>query len=77
MLEALGKQLEFEIAVGENGGFWVKSGNGHEATTIIANAILNAEALPVEQHSHMVARLMETYLRRPRQSQPEDNMEVT
>ncbi|OAE25649.1 hypothetical protein AXG93_4368s1080 [Marchantia polymorpha subsp. ruderalis] len=59
VLEALGKRLSYEIAVGLNGRVWV---NAEEPSTIVAvsNAILAAEFLTPAQQHIMVARIMET-----------------
>ncbi|KAG5178668.1 hypothetical protein JKP88DRAFT_329403 [Tribonema minus] len=54
VLSALGAELAFEIAIGENGAFWVNSAGGAPATTVIINAIRNAEHHPVEQHALIV-----------------------
>ncbi|KAG6548367.1 hypothetical protein Mapa_010146 [Marchantia paleacea] len=58
VLEALGKRLSYEIAVGLNGRVWV---NAEEPSTIVAvsNAILAAEFLTPAQQHIMVARIME------------------
>eukprot|EP01018_Ginkgo_biloba_P004008 Gb_30837 [translate_table: standard] len=58
VLEALGKTLSFEIAVGLNGRVWV---NAPSPTTVIlvSNAITNAEYLSAVQQKIMVQRLLQ------------------
>ncbi|TYZ62044.1 hypothetical protein PybrP1_004635 [[Pythium] brassicae (nom. inval.)] len=57
VLAALGRRLPFEIAVGVNGVVWVNS-RSSKNTTIVCNAILNAEALTASEADVMVARLV-------------------
>uniref|UniRef100_A0A1D1YFQ2 Ribosomal RNA-processing protein 40 n=1 Tax=Anthurium amnicola TaxID=1678845 RepID=A0A1D1YFQ2_9ARAE len=59
VLEALGKKLSFEIAVGLNGRVWV---NASSPKTIIAvtNAIMNSESLSGVQQRIMVDKLMQS-----------------
>ncbi|XP_059443193.1 uncharacterized protein LOC132175317 [Corylus avellana] len=58
VLEALGKQLSFEIAVGLNGRVWV---NATTPSTVIvaANAIMNSESLSGVQQRIMVEKLLQ------------------
>lgn len=58
VLEALGKGLSFEIAVGLNGRVWV---NAPSVSTVIlvSNAIMNAEFLSSAQQQLMVQRLLQ------------------
>ncbi|GLT72064.1 hypothetical protein SLA2020_440310 [Shorea laevis] len=58
VLEALGKKLSFEIAVGLNGRVWV---NATTPSTIIvvANAIMNSESLSGVQQRIMVEKLLQ------------------
>ncbi|XP_068643204.1 uncharacterized protein [Aristolochia californica] len=58
VLEALGKKLSFEIAVGMNGRVWV---NAPDPGTVIlvANAIMNSESLSGVQQRIMVEKLMQ------------------
>ncbi|CAK9169357.1 unnamed protein product [Ilex paraguariensis] len=58
VLEALGKKLSFEIAVGLNGRVWV---NAASPSTIIlvANAIMNSESLSGVQQKIMVEKLLQ------------------
>jgi len=59
VLEALGKSLSYEIAVGLNGRVWVNAAK--PATTIVvSNAILNAEFLSSTQQHIMVKKLLES-----------------
>lgn len=58
VLAALGKSLAFEIAIGVNGVVWVHS-KSTKNTTIICNAILNAEAMTPSEVDVMVARLVD------------------
>jgi exosome complex component RRP40 len=58
VLEALGKSLSFEIAVGMNGRVWVNAAT--TATTIlVSNAILNSEFLTAAQQHIMVQKLLQ------------------
>lgn len=57
VLAALGRAIPFEIAVGVNGVVWVHS-KATKNTTIIANAILNAESMSPSEVNVMVARLV-------------------
>ncbi|OVA07587.1 Exosome complex RNA-binding protein 1/RRP40/RRP4 [Macleaya cordata] len=58
VLEALGKKLSFEIAVGLNGRVWV---NAESPSTVIlvANAIMSSESLTAVQQRVMVDKLMQ------------------
>ncbi|KAJ7961158.1 Exosome complex exonuclease RRP40 [Quillaja saponaria] len=58
VLDALGKKLSFEIAVGLNGRVWV---NGASPSTIIivANAIMNSESLSGVQQRIMAEKLLQ------------------
>lgn len=58
VLEALGKKLSFEIAVGLNGRVWV---NASSPSTIIlvSNAIMNSESLSGVQQKIMVEKLLQ------------------
>lgn len=58
VLDALGKRLSFEIAVGLNGRVWV---NAPSVSTIIlvSNAIMNAEFLSATQQQSMVQKLLQ------------------
>ncbi|CAM8964987.1 unnamed protein product [Rhodiola kirilowii] len=58
VLDKLGKKLSFEIAVGLNGRVWV---NGPSPSTVIlvANAIMNSEALSGAQQRIMVEKLLQ------------------
>ncbi|KAM7479910.1 hypothetical protein LguiA_028123 [Lonicera macranthoides] len=57
VLEALGKKLSFEIAVGLNGRVWV---NAESPSTVIlvTNAIMNSESLSGVQQKIMVEKLL-------------------
>jgi exosome complex component RRP40 len=57
ILEALGKKLAFEIAVGLNGRVWV---NAESPSTVIlvTNAIMNSESLSGVQQKIMVDKLL-------------------
>ncbi|MQL95068.1 hypothetical protein Taro_027733 [Colocasia esculenta] len=59
VLEALGKKLSFETAIGLNGRVWV---NASSPKTIIAvaNAIMNSESLSAVQQRIMVEKLMQS-----------------
>ncbi|KAF6157377.1 hypothetical protein GIB67_004315 [Kingdonia uniflora] len=58
ILEALGKKLSFEIAVGLNGRVWV---NAESPSTVIlvSNAIMTSESLSGAQQRIMVEKLMQ------------------
>ncbi|KAF5175508.1 Pnas-3-like protein, partial [Thalictrum thalictroides] len=58
VLEALGKKLSFEIAVGLNGRVWV---NAESPSTIIlvSNAIMTSESLSGVQQRIMLDELMQ------------------
>ncbi|KAL3684850.1 hypothetical protein R1sor_002872 [Riccia sorocarpa] len=58
VLEALGKRLSYEIAVGLNGRVWV---NAQEPSTVVAvsNAILTSEFLTPGQQHIMVSKVLE------------------
>ncbi|XP_042493885.1 putative exosome complex component rrp40 [Macadamia integrifolia] len=60
VLEALGKKLSFEIAVGLNGRVWVNAGS---ASTVIlaANAIVNSESLSSTKQKIMVEKLLQRF----------------
>ncbi|CAI9280375.1 unnamed protein product [Lactuca saligna] len=57
VLEALGKKLSFEIAVGINGRFWV---NASQSSTVIlvGNAILKSESLSLVQQKIYLEKLL-------------------
>uniref|UniRef100_A0A803QL89 Cytosolic Fe-S cluster assembly factor NBP35 n=1 Tax=Cannabis sativa TaxID=3483 RepID=A0A803QL89_CANSA len=59
VLEAFGKKVSFEVAVGLNGRVWV---NAESPSTIIvvANAIMKSESLSVVQQRIMVEKLLQT-----------------
>ncbi|RYR73796.1 hypothetical protein Ahy_A02g008297 isoform B [Arachis hypogaea] len=58
VLEALGKKLSFEIAVGLNGRVWVNSASP-STTIIVSNAIMNSESLSGAQQRIMVEKLLQ------------------
>lgn len=57
VLNRLGKELVFEVAVGVNGLVWVKSSDCF-VTVVIRNAILNAEDLDAAITEAMVDKLL-------------------
>ncbi|CAN8326919.1 unnamed protein product [Cochlearia groenlandica] len=57
VLEALGKKLSFEIAIGLNGRVWVNAG-APRTVIIVANAIMNSETLSGTQQRIMVEKLL-------------------
>ena len=57
MLNALGRHLAYEVAIGVNGMVWVNSPSA-QVSILICNAILNSEGLPDEQTDAMVERLV-------------------
>ncbi|XP_027362364.1 putative exosome complex component rrp40 [Abrus precatorius] len=58
VLDTLGKKLSFEIAVGLNGRVWVNA-SSPSTTIIVANAIMNSEALSGVQQRIMVEKLLQ------------------
>jgi exosome complex component RRP40 len=58
VLEALGKSLSFEIAVGMNGRIWVNAATT-TTTILVSNAILNSEFLTAAQQHIMVQKLLQ------------------
>ncbi|KAL2349188.1 hypothetical protein Fmac_003188 [Flemingia macrophylla] len=58
VLDALGKKLSFEIAVGLNGRVWVNAASPH-TTIIVANAVMNSETLSGAQQRIMVEKLLQ------------------
>ncbi|KAE8681310.1 PNAS-3 related isoform 2 [Hibiscus syriacus] len=57
VLEALGKKLSFEIAVGLNGRVWVNAASP-DTIVVVANAIMNSESLSTAQQIIMVEHLL-------------------
>ncbi|KAK8627805.1 hypothetical protein V6N13_135405 [Hibiscus sabdariffa] len=57
VLEALGKKLSFEIAVGLNGRVWVNAASP-DTVVVVANAIMNSESLSTAQQIIMVEHLL-------------------
>ncbi|KAL5545776.1 hypothetical protein UlMin_005463 [Ulmus minor] len=58
VLEALGKKLSFEIAVGINGRVWVNAASP-STIIIVANAVMKSESLSVAQQRIMVEKLLQ------------------
>lgn len=58
VLEALGKGLSFEIAVGLNGRVWVNAA-AVSTVIVVSNAIMNAEFLSAAQQQLMVQKLLQ------------------
>ncbi|KAJ4712326.1 Exosome complex exonuclease RRP40 [Melia azedarach] len=58
VLEALGKQLSFEIAVGLNGRVWVNA-ESPSTVVVVSNAIMNSESLSAVQQKIMVEKLLQ------------------
>ncbi|XP_019197270.1 PREDICTED: putative exosome complex component rrp40 [Ipomoea nil] len=58
VLEALGKKLSFEIAIGLNGRNWVNA-PAPATTILVANAIMNSESLSAVQQKIMVEKLLQ------------------
>ncbi|XP_008806895.1 putative exosome complex component rrp40 isoform X1 [Phoenix dactylifera] len=58
VLEALGKKLSFEIAIGLNGRVWVNA-SSPATTVILSNAIMKSEFLSGTQQRIMVEKLMQ------------------
>ncbi|XP_072980652.1 uncharacterized protein [Typha angustifolia] len=58
VLEALGKKLSFEIAVGLNGRIWVNA-SSPSIVILVSNAIIRSEFLSGMQQRIMVEKLME------------------
>ncbi|XP_059650042.1 uncharacterized protein LOC132295769 [Cornus florida] len=57
-LEALGKKLSFEIAVGLNGRVWVNAASP-STPILVSNAIMNSESLSGVQQKIMVDKLLQ------------------
>ncbi|CAL9031071.1 unnamed protein product [Prunus brigantina] len=58
VLEALGKNISFETAIGLNGRVWVNAGSP-STLIVVANAIMNAESLSGVQQRIMVDKLIQ------------------
>uniref|UniRef100_A0A175YN49 Ribosomal RNA-processing protein 40 n=1 Tax=Daucus carota subsp. sativus TaxID=79200 RepID=A0A175YN49_DAUCS len=58
VLEALGKKLSFEIAVGLNGRAWVNAASP-STVILVSNAIMNSETLTGVQQKLMVDKLLQ------------------
>ncbi|XP_010924257.1 uncharacterized protein [Elaeis guineensis] len=58
ILEALGKKLSFEIAIGLNGRVWVNA-SSPATIIVVSNAIMNSEFLSGTQQRIMVEKLMQ------------------
>ncbi|XP_042500618.1 putative exosome complex component rrp40 [Macadamia integrifolia] len=60
LLEALGKKISFEIAVGLNGRVWVNAGSA-STVILVANAIMNSESLSSTKQKIMVEKLLQKF----------------
>ncbi|KAK7848152.1 putative exosome complex component rrp40, partial [Quercus suber] len=58
VLDALGKKLSFETAVGLNGRVWVNA-SSPSTVIVVANAIMNSESLSGVQQRIMVEKLIQ------------------
>ncbi|KAK4605368.1 hypothetical protein RGQ29_013437 [Quercus rubra] len=58
VLDALGKKLSFETAVGLNGRIWVNA-SSPSTVIVVANAIMNSESLSGVQQRIMVEKLIQ------------------
>ncbi|KAG9138337.1 hypothetical protein Leryth_001542 [Lithospermum erythrorhizon] len=58
VLDALGKKLSFEIAVGLNGRVWVNAASP-SSIILVSNAIMNSESLSPVQQKIMVDKLLQ------------------
>jgi exosome complex component RRP40 len=58
VLQALGKSVPFEIAVGVNGRVWVNTGSV-DHTILVSNCIINSEHMTPSQVRLMVQELLE------------------
>ncbi|KAG6746006.1 hypothetical protein POTOM_050517 [Populus tomentosa] len=58
VLEALGKKLSFEIAVGFNGRVWVKA-DSPSTVIVVVNAIVKSESLSGAQQKIMAEKLLQ------------------
>ncbi|XP_057465133.1 uncharacterized protein LOC130754876 [Actinidia eriantha] len=58
VLEALGKKLSFEIAIGLNGRVWVNA-DSPSSVILVSNAIMNSESLSEVQQKIMVDKLLQ------------------
>ena len=59
VLEEIAEQLAFEVAVGRNGGFWVKA-EGVKETLVVGKAVQETDqgGLTVEEQKKLVKRLL-------------------
>lgn len=58
VLDALGRKLSFEIAIGLNGRVWVNA-DAQASIILVSNAIMNAESLSEVQQKIMVEKLLQ------------------
>ncbi|GAB1599509.1 exosome complex component RRP40-like [Argonauta hians] len=78
LLKSLGKNIQFEVAIGMNGRVWIKAGSTVN-TIAVANAIVSAEHMTTNQIKVMCQRLskaLEAHSREnpePEPEQTEDN----
>uniref|UniRef100_A0A7N2R0E6 K Homology domain-containing protein n=1 Tax=Quercus lobata TaxID=97700 RepID=A0A7N2R0E6_QUELO len=59
VLDALGKKLSFETAVGLNGRVWVNASSPPSTVIVVANAIMNSESLSGVQQRIMAEKLIQ------------------
>jgi exosome complex component RRP40 len=59
VLNALGRHLAYEIAVGMNGGVWFRSPGGALELVLLRNALLNSAQLTDLQAEAMVDQLVQ------------------
>ena len=57
VLATLGRALQFEIAVGQNGRAWVNAPTTG-ATVLVASAVQASEGLTPQQQEHVVRQLL-------------------
>ncbi len=57
VLDALGKSLQYEIAIGQNGRVWIDAATAATAV-VTANAILRSEFLSADQSRLLVQKLV-------------------
>ena len=62
VLAALGRSLQFELAVGVNGKVWVAAPT-QQATILVATALQESEGVAAEKAEVMVAAMVKTYQR--------------
>ncbi len=58
VLQCLGREIPFELAIGVNGRVWVHAGSAYH-TVVITNSIVNSESMDDRAVQTMVTRLLQ------------------